>query len=126
MILPIILGFVIGRFVRKKNHVLLLGLPIGVMMGLLAGLEIAPLLYPLMIIQIPWVGVPEIRRVGLVLGYPELILFSESVHFQSYSILLASTALVVSVVGVILGLYLGLMFRGSDVESPWKANEEDE
>ncbi len=126
MILPTILGFAIGRFVRKKVHVVILGLTIGVVVGLLAGLEIAPLLYPIMIIQIPWIGIPEIRRVGLVFWRPDFILFSESVHFQSYSILLTSTALMLSVVGVFLGVYLGLRSRGTDVKAPWKANDEDE
>ena len=126
MIVPIIVGFVIGRFVSKNNHVNILSLIAAVVMGLLAGFEIAPVIYPLMIIQIPWVGIPEIRRVALVFGVPDLILFSESVHFQSYSIILLGVAFVVSFVGVILGVYLGKRFRRSSIDSPWEPKNEDE
>ncbi len=120
------MGFVVGKFVRKRNFMIILGLTIGIAMGLLSGLEIAPLLYPFMILRIPWVGVPEIRRVGLAFGHPDLVLFSESIHFQSFSLIMMSILILASIVGTIMGVYLGRRYSGSDVETPWETNEVSE
>ena len=126
MILSIIFGFLTGKYVRKRKIVVAASLTIGIVLGLLAGFEVAPLLFPLMVVQIPWVGIPEIRRVGLVFGHPDLVLFAESIHFQSFSLIMGSILVAVSIVGVILGVYLGIRFRGSDVDAPWEPSDEAE
>ena len=126
MILSIIFGFVTGKYVRKKKIVVVVSLTVGVVLGLLSGFEVAPLLFPLMVIQIPWVGIPEIRRVGLVLGHPDLVLFAESIHFQSFSLIMGSILVTVSIIGVILGVYLGIRFRRPDVDAPWEPSDEAE
>ena len=102
-----------------------LGLVIGVAMGLIAGLEIVPLLYPFMIVQIPWVGVPEIRRIGLSLIMPDYVLLDESVHFLSYSFTFTSMLLVLSVLGAVIGIIVGKRYRPSEIDSPWKAAAQD-
>ena len=94
-------------------------------MGLVAGLEIVPLLYPFMIVQIPWVGVPEIRRIGISLISPDYVLLEESIHFLSYSFTFTSILLVVSVLGSIIGVFVGKRYRPSDIDSPWKAADQD-
>ena len=123
MILPIIIGFVVGRFVSKKTPALILGLILGVVIGLIGGLEVAPAVFPFMVMQIPWVGVPEIRRVGLVLGHPDVVLFAESIHFQSFSLIMLSILVAVSIIGTVAGVYLAARYRGSSVSTPWEAND---
>ena len=126
MILPIFFGFIAGKYVRKRNIAVVVGLTIGVVLGLLSGFEIAPLIYPLMVIQIPWVGIPEIRRIGLVFGHPDVVLFAESINFQSFSLVMMSILVVVSVIGAIIGIYLGSRYRGRDIDAPWESNNEPE
>ena len=89
-------------------------------MGLFSGFELVPLLYPFMALGIPWVGVPEIRRVGLVFGHPDFVLFAESIHFQSFSLIIVSVLLAASIIGAVLGVFLGIRFRGSDTDTPWE------
>ena len=125
MIVPFLLGLITGRFVGRRVIAVVLGLVIGVAMGVVSGLEIVPLLYPFMIVQIPWVGVPEIRRIGLSLITPDFVLLDESVHFLSYSFTFMSTLLVISVVGSILGIIIGKRYRPSEIDSPWKAADQD-
>jgi len=126
MIMPVVVGIVIGRLVRKRTYSYILGLVIGVVLGVLSGLEFAPLLYPFMIVRIPWVGVPEIRRVGFALGHPDIVLFAESIHFQGFSLIMLSALLAVSIIGAAIGVYLGIRLRGPVIDTPWETNEEDE
>ncbi|MFX1580542.1 MAG: hypothetical protein ACFFBJ_12905 [Promethearchaeota archaeon] len=125
MILPIIISFLAGRFVGRRNRAFILGMLVGLVLGILAGLEVLPLLYPLMIVRIPWVGVPEIRRIGLAFGHQDLVLFAESIHFQSFSFTMFSILVVVSIAGAIIGGYLGIKSRGTDFTSPWQETTED-
>jgi hypothetical protein len=126
MILPLIVGIAAGRYVRKRIYSFILGVSVGVVFGVLSGLAIAPLLYPLMIIHIPWIGVPEIRRLGLAFGHPDIILFAESVHFQSFSLIMLSSLLAVSIVGAVIGIYLGIRLRRPDINTPWETTEDED
>jgi hypothetical protein len=124
MMLPIIVGFVVGRFVRNRKLIAALGLTIGIAMGLFAGLEWIPVLYPFLVVRIPWVGVPEIRRVGIAFAHPDLVLYAESIHFQSFSLFILPVLLAAGLIGAILGVYLGIRFKRSDVDTPWESSDE--
>jgi hypothetical protein len=54
------------------------------------------------------------------------VLFEESIHFQSFSIIMMSILVALSVVGVILGIYLGNRYWRSDVDSPWEPDDKAE
>jgi hypothetical protein len=126
MILPITVGFVIGRFVSRKPLVIgILGLVAGVVLGLVAGFEILPLMYPFMIVQIPFVGIPEIRRVGISLVIPYVVLLEESIHYLSYSLMFMSFLTVVSVVGTIIGVFVGKQYNPGVVDSPWRETSQE-
>ncbi len=124
MILPIVLGIVTGKFVRKREIMFIVGFLIGLGLGLLGGLEIAPLMYPFMVTEISWVGVPEIRRVGLSFTFPDIVLFQESIYFQSYSLIMLSFLIAIGILGVILGILLGIKYRASDASSPWEQTDQ--
>ncbi|MFW9812484.1 MAG: hypothetical protein ACFFF9_08505 [Candidatus Thorarchaeota archaeon] len=109
----------IGRFVGRKLIAALMGLSFGLVLGFISGFEVFPLLYPFTIVQIPWVGVPEIRRVGISLAIPDFILLQESIHFLSYSLTFMSILVVVSVIGAIIGVIIGRKYNPSDLDSPW-------
>ncbi|MFW9795383.1 MAG: hypothetical protein ACFFEE_13835, partial [Candidatus Thorarchaeota archaeon] len=117
------LGIITGRCGRKKAIVLFLSLIFGFVLGLIAGFELAPLQYPFMITEVNWVGIPEIRRVGFALIYPDFVLFQESIHFQSFSLVMMSVLIVISILGSILGILVGLRYRRSDLDSPWEQIE---
>ncbi|MGD9395912.1 MAG: hypothetical protein PVJ05_05755 [Candidatus Thorarchaeota archaeon] len=123
MILPIIIGFVVGRFVIRRNPAHILGLILGVVMGIIGGLEVAPAVFPFMVVQIPWIGIPEIRRVGLVLGHPHVVLFAESINFQSFSLIILLILVAISIIGTIAGVYLGARYRGTEVGTPWEGKD---
>ncbi|MFW9925952.1 MAG: hypothetical protein ACFFDM_04200 [Candidatus Thorarchaeota archaeon] len=123
MIFSFIVGLLTGKFVKRKELVIIVGLVFAVLLGILGGFEIAPVQYPFMITEINWVGVPEIRRVGLSLFVPDFVLFQESIHFQSFSLVMMSALFVISILGAILGIFLGIRYRGSDESSPWAQSE---
>jgi hypothetical protein len=124
LILPFVLGIITGKLVKRKIIVIVFGLVIGIIVSLFAGFELVPLLYPFMVLEFPWVGVPEVRRVGLVFASPDFVLFAESIHFLSFSLIMISALIVISVIGAIMGIYLGIRWRGSDADSPWEPIDE--
>lgn len=123
MILSFVLGFLTGNFVKRREFVAILGLVFALLLGLLGGFGIAPVQYPFMITELNWVGVPEIKRVGLSLVLPEFVLFQESIPFQSFSLLILSALLLISILGSILGIFLGIRYRAGDEISPWEQND---
>lgn len=108
-----------GKIRQKKEFVAILGIVFALLLGLLGGFGIAPVQYPFMITELNWVGFPEIRRVGLSLVFPDFVLFQESINFQSFSLLTLLALLAISILGSILGIFLGIRYRASDEISPW-------
>ncbi|MFW9868764.1 MAG: hypothetical protein ACFFEL_03975 [Candidatus Thorarchaeota archaeon] len=108
-----------GKIRQKKEFVAILGIVFALLLGLLGGFVIAPVQYPFMITELNWVGFPEIRRVGLSLVFPDFVLFQESINFQSFSLLTLLALLAISILGSILGIFLGIRYRASDEISPW-------
>ncbi|MFW9809263.1 MAG: hypothetical protein ACFFE6_07775 [Candidatus Thorarchaeota archaeon] len=108
-----------GKIRQKKEFVAILGIVFALLLGLLGGFVIAPVQYPFMITELNWVGFPEIRRVGLSLVFPDFVLFQESINFQSFSLLTLLALLAISILGSILGIFLGIRYRASDEISLW-------
>jgi hypothetical protein len=79
-----------------------------------------------MIVQIPWVGVPEIRRVGISLTMPDFVLVEESIHFLSYSLTFLAIIIVLSILGVIIGTHIGRKYHPGGIETPWKGSDENQ
>ncbi|MFX1485064.1 MAG: hypothetical protein ACFFCP_17940 [Promethearchaeota archaeon] len=126
LILSLALGYVIGRIIRKRVVVFIVGLFVGVGLGLIGGFEIFPMVYPFMVTQINWVGVPEIRRVGLIFISSDVVLLQESIYFLSFSFLMISVLTIVSVIGVLCGVLLEKRYHESDIVAPWKESEQTE
>lgn len=79
MILPIIIGFVVGKFVSKKSQAVLGAVLIGGALGLIASSTLIPLLYPLFWGDAGLVVIPEAHAIGIMILFPDWIIYSEVV-----------------------------------------------
>lgn len=122
MILPFVLGALLGKYVRKKLLIVILGIVLATGIGLVAVFEIVPLLFPFVFTILNWMGIPEITRHGMVLVIPDLVLVDELVYLQSFPLILTSVSLAVSILGLVLGIVLGRRYI-NDVQTPWEQSE---
>jgi hypothetical protein len=122
VILPFVLGALLGKYVRKKLLIVILGIVLATGIGLVAVFEIVPLLFPFVFTILNWMGIPEITRHGMVLVIPDLVLVDELVYLQSFPLILTSVSLAVSILGLVLGIVLGRRYI-NDVQTPWEQSE---
>lgn len=66
MILPAIIGYVVGKYMNSKVHAFLLSVLLGVVLGLIATYTYIPLLYPLFSGEAGLVVIPEFDSVGIM------------------------------------------------------------
>ena len=101
MILPTIIGFVVGRFVSKKSQAVLGALLIGGALGLIASNNLIPLLYPLFWGDAGLVVIPEAHAIGIMILFPDWLLYSEVVW--------RTRTLVIDLVFILTGVLFGAM-----------------
>jgi hypothetical protein len=85
MILPIIVGFVTGRFVSKKSQAVLGALLIGAAVGLFASYTLIPLLYPIFTGDAGLVVIPEFDSVGIMFLLEDFVIYTETVYMRTRS-----------------------------------------
>jgi hypothetical protein len=122
MILSFLLGVAVGRYLQRKVIAVLIGAAIGIGVGLLSGFGIAPLLYPLMITRLPWLGFPEYHRYGITVVLPDWVILQEVIYFLSYPYILISVLTALSTIFMMFGVFVG---RRSTMQpsTPWVQNQ---
>ena len=119
MLIPIIMGLTIARYLARETKTYLLAVISGLIMGAIAGIGLIPLLYPFMVLSIPWIGVPEIRMIGLFLFTLDIELFRQAAHFLSVSEMIILLCFIISIIGMFAGLVLGFHRFQKPTTSSW-------
>jgi hypothetical protein len=107
MILPIILGFVIGRLVSRKSLVIVAALLLGSGIGLIASFTLIPLLYPFFAGSAGLVVIPEFHSVGIMVLTPDFIIYNESVYMMTRSQVIDTLFLLTGAVFSLIGAWEG-------------------
>ena len=108
MIIPLIVGFLVGKTYGKELKWMIISLGIGITMGTIGGLELIPFAYPLYATQpLDWIGLPEYRPIAIYFGFPSYKIHQEVVLMTEISPLIISILTIVCVVGVLLGQVIG-------------------
>jgi hypothetical protein len=85
MILPIAIGFVVGRIVGRKSIAILSALLIGSVVGLIASYTLIPLLYPIFSGNAGLVVIPEFYSMGIMILHPDFVVYTETVYMMTRS-----------------------------------------
>ncbi|MFW9789023.1 MAG: hypothetical protein ACFFE1_15190 [Candidatus Thorarchaeota archaeon] len=119
MILPITVGFVVGRFVRKKSEALLVAIVIGSVLGIVASNTLIPLLYPLFWGEAGYVIIPEARVIGIMVLIPDLVVYSEVV-WRTRTFVISLVFLLSGTIFSTLGAWMGSRLRGGNISNPFE------
>jgi hypothetical protein len=108
MLIPLILGFLIGKSYGKEKTWMMISFLFGIIIGIIGGLELIPLVYPLYAARPPdWVGLPEYRPIAIYLVGPTIKIYQEVVLMTYTSLFVISILSIVSIVGVMIGQVIG-------------------
>lgn len=122
MILSIVLGYVLSRATSRRYLSLVVALSLGAVVGLLSAFLLVPLMYPLFVIRGTGVIVPEFRELVLCVFLPEFQVYSDVVPMWfPYSAMLGTTMVATSLLGAILGWWVG--WKPAAPHTPWQAQE---
>ncbi|MFW9769766.1 MAG: hypothetical protein ACFFEM_13170 [Candidatus Thorarchaeota archaeon] len=127
MILPMIVGFVIGRVVSRKSLVLTTALLIGAGVGLIASYMFIPLLYPIFAGDAGLVVGPEFHSIGIMILTENFVIYKEAVYMMTRSyvidLVFIMTGGIFSVVGAWEGTRNNLVHLEEKNESIWSFNK---
>ncbi|MFW9812483.1 MAG: hypothetical protein ACFFF9_08500 [Candidatus Thorarchaeota archaeon] len=127
MILPMIVGFVIGRVVSRKSLVLTTALLIGAGVGLIASYMFIPLLYPIFAGDAGLVVGPEFHSIGIMILTENFVIYKEAVYMMTRSyvidLVFIMTGGIFSVVGAWEGTRNNLVHLEGKNESIWSFNK---
>ena len=111
MILPLILGYAIGKSMEKRRYAIVIGFILGAAMGLFSTYTLVPLLYPIFVGDAGLVVIPEFYSIGIMFLVPDFIIYTEIVYMLSRSYIIDLVFAVTGVVFVVLGTLLGSSHR---------------
>jgi hypothetical protein len=108
MIIPLLVGYVIGKTYGKEIKWMILSAIIGIIMGIIGGIELAPIAYPLYATRpLDWMGLPEYRPIAIYFGFPFLKLHQEVVLMTEFSPFIICFFMVVCVLVIMIGQTMG-------------------
>lgn len=121
MIIPLIVGYVIGKTYGKETKWMIFSAIVGIIMGIIGGLELVPFAYPLYVTRpLDWMGLPEYRPIAIYFGFPFYKIYQEVVLMTEFSPFIISIITVVCVVGIVMGQIVGnRKMKSNDL---WPAN----
>ena len=123
MILPIIIGFVVDRFVSKKSQAVLGAILIGGVLGLIASNTLIPLLYPLFWGDAGLVVIPEAHAIGIMILFPDWHIYSEVV-WRTRTFVIDLVFILTGVVFGAVGAWIGSRHQDGKISTPFEDIEE--
>ncbi|MHA3964786.1 MAG: hypothetical protein AM325_014745 [Candidatus Thorarchaeota archaeon SMTZ1-45] len=114
MILPGIIGYVVGKYMSRKLHAFALGILLGIVLGLIATYTFIPLLYPVYAGVLGQIGIPEFDSIGIMVLLPDFVVYSESVYMFTRSYVIDSVFLVTGALFAALGTWVGTTHRAGN------------
>ncbi|MFQ5884748.1 MAG: hypothetical protein ACE5IO_06575 [Thermoplasmata archaeon] len=120
LLLPLLVGFGLARLEREKAPTWSLGAAIGLVIGIVAGLQVLPLAYPLYAVVTRFiVGNPSIYIIGEYLFTPDNVLWMFGVEEVWMSPALLFHFIPLCVLSSVLGQAIGRRFFAVHPSEPW-------
>ncbi len=107
MILPAIIGYVVGKYMNSRVLAFLLSVLLGIVLGLIATYTYIPLLYPLFSGEAGLVVIPEFDSIGIMVLLPDFIVYQEAVYMLTRSYVIDSVFLITGAFFAALGTWVG-------------------
>lgn len=107
MILSLITGYVIGRFVSKRSLAVAFGVLLGAALGLIATYTLIPLLYPILTGDAGLIVIPEFDSIGIMFLIPDFLIYTETVYMLTRSYIIDFVFLLTGAVFTTIGTWLG-------------------
>lgn len=111
MILPLISGYITGRWVSKKAYAIILGVLLGTVLGLISTYTLIPLLYPLYAGEVGLVVIPEFDSIGIMFLTPDFVIYTETIYMLTRSYIIDLVFLATGAFFAALGTLFGFTHR---------------
>ena len=121
MILPIIIGLIIGKFVSKRSLAIPIALLLGSAVGLIASYTLIPLLYPIFTGTAGLVVIPEFRVVGIMIFLPDFVVYTETIYMMTRSWIIDSVFVMTGAIFSVLGTWVSLSRQRIKLAGPFES-----
>lgn len=119
MILPFLLGVIISRLKREHGFSRNLALNVGIIAGIISGLQIVPLAYPFYSIINPHLSTPNFSFIYTYFLIPDFVIWRVGIQNILFSPTIVFIFLPVCIIGSLLGLYCGNHFFRKHEQEIW-------
>ena len=107
MILPLIIGYMFGKFVNRRFRAIAFGVLLGAALGLVATYTLIPLLYPIFTGDAGLVVIPEFDSIGIMFLTSDFVIYTETVYFLTRSYIIDLVLVFTGALFAALGVWIG-------------------